>query len=168
MDGNSAPVSIARRVLVIVPSRHSAWSTAWDKPEKVIEIALEVLKEKGLIPIDRCELSDARFIAKERWTAVTYLVFDIFHTAYDPVTAHIAGRNDLPLLAVWIGNHTAMAATKGLEMQVNEDVREIHDNTGLGSQPPFDIDHLNGSGPTYSRPRTVIILPANNIPAPNC
>ncbi|KAI0905747.1 hypothetical protein F4823DRAFT_632396 [Ustulina deusta] len=169
MDPSSAAGSKARRVLVVVSCRHGLYATAWDSPEKVIEIAIGVLKEKGLLPIDTCELSDARLIAKDRWSVVTYLVFDIFHTTYDPVTAHIVGKNDLPLLAVWAGKpHKAMAATKGLELKVNEDVRDIHDVTGLGSQPPFDIDHLNGNAPIYPRPRTVEILPANTLPHPNC
>ncbi|KAI0381490.1 hypothetical protein F5Y04DRAFT_62441 [Hypomontagnella monticulosa] len=141
------------RITVNVSCKHNLWSKAWDTPTEVIEAACGVLKEEHLV--DTVELSDIRFIAKERWQPITFIVFDIFHTTYRPETAHIASHNTLPVVMVYFNNNTkAMAAPKLIEDKVNEEVRDIHDNTGLGSQPPYAIDHMNGNIPSYPRPRS--------------
>ncbi|PNY20399.1 Uncharacterized protein TCAP_07425 [Tolypocladium capitatum] len=38
--------------------------------------------------------------------------------------------------------------------RVNRDIRAIYKSTGLGSRPPFNVDHSEGRVPFYNNPRS--------------
>jgi hypothetical protein len=147
------------RVLVDVSRTSQYWSEAWTFSERVISIALEVLKEQyfnGEPGVgEACLPKHARFLAKDRWDTHTYLVFDLFHDSYDSTRAHLPGQNELPVILVSLrGNKkTAARAGKMIENRVNRDIENLHNWTGIGSQPPFSVDHADGKSPVYPRPR---------------
>ncbi|KID94941.1 hypothetical protein MAJ_09070, partial [Metarhizium majus ARSEF 297] len=147
----------AKRVLVSVSSKSPYWSEAWESSLQVIETALGLLKESKLVCSDNAEHAKPRFLVKERWNVRTFIVFDIFHDTYDPDTAHISGQNDLPVISVFLGETISMnVASSFVENEVNRKVQEIHDATGIGSRPPFSVDHMNGNVPCYPNPRTTV------------
>jgi hypothetical protein len=157
---------IPTRVLVDVSRTSPYWSQAWTSSESVISVALEVLKENCFIdqdyqPDDGSENREAaiprdcRFLAKDRWDTHTYLVFDLFHDSYDPVYAHLPDQNALPVIKVSLRRikRTAVTAGKIIENKVNSDLQNLHNWTGIGSQPPFSVDHADGRSPIYPSPR---------------
>jgi len=150
--------SAARRVLIVVSRKSRHWLKAWTSSEELITIALGVLQQDELISSDaQSDSSVIKLLATERWDLRTFIVFDIFHDTYDPDTAHLPGHNDLPVISVFLGRHEkASIAGKPMENKVNNDIRALHDATGLGSRPPFIVDHAEGKVPFYSNPRTCI------------
>lgn len=141
------------RVFASVSSRSPLFPIAWEDPQSVVQDALKLVIQQGLNPAN----TSSRLLAVERWSRV-HIVFDLGHDDYKPEAAHLLGQNDLPVLAVDFsrdGTNTARAASTGLQDEVNKQIREIHDLTGFGSQPPFFIDHANGSVPTFPHPRTM-------------
>lgn len=148
----------AKRALLVVSPTSRHWSQAWTSSKELIPIALRVFQEEELIPTDlHSDSSQITLIATERWDLRTFIVFDMFHDSYDPDMAHLPGCNDLPVVCVFFGrNEKAIRAGKPLENKVNKDIRALHDKTGLGSRPPFVIDHANGKVPVYLNPRTCI------------
>lgn len=95
--GNSKPW----RVLVSVSSRNPHYSEAWTSCQEVINIALQLIREKSLIAFDA---DDPRYqvLATERWNMRVYIVFDIFNELYDPDTAHLPGQNDISVISVFL------------------------------------------------------------------
>lgn len=148
----------AKRVLIIVSRNSPHWIKAWTSSEELIVSAIGVMQEKQLIPSDaRDDPSAITFLAKERRDLRTLIVFDLFHDAYDPYNAHLPGRNDLPVISVFFGrNESASIAGKPMENKVNCDLRRLHNATGLGSRPPFVVDHADGRVPFYPNPRNAI------------
>lgn len=144
---------MGQRVFVSVSSRSPLFPVAWENPEMVIQDAIKLVIQQDLNPANTAP----RLLVVERWSRI-YVVFDLGHDNYKPETAHISGQNDLPVVAVDFsrdGISTARAASTGLQDEVNKQIREIHDLSGLGSQPPFIIDHANGKVPTFPYPRTM-------------
>lgn len=149
--------SDAKRVIISVSSKSPYWSEAWESSFEVCQVALELIEKSKLISFDTGELPKSKFLVKERWNVRTFVVFDIFHDAYDPDEAHLPGHNDLPVIVVYLGQKTSTSVASSLvEGEVNRRVREIHDVTGLGSRPPFSIDHMDGNVPCYTNPRTKV------------
>lgn len=148
----------AKRVLIVVSPASRCWSKAWTSSKELITIALRVLQQEELIPSDaHSDSSPITLLATERWDLRTFIVFDIFHDTYDPDTAHLPGCNDLPVVWVFFGrDERANVAGKPMENKVNNDIRALHDATGLGSRPPFVVDHADGKVPVYLNPRTII------------
>jgi hypothetical protein len=120
-----------------------------------------------LVLLDADKLPEPTLLVKERWSSRTYIVFDIFHDQYDPSTAHVPGQNDLPVTLIFLSKKgkeesaSVGIAPRQIEDKVNNDVRDIHDATRLGSRPPFSVDHMNGNVPCYPNPRTT---PARSAP----
>jgi len=144
------------RVLVAVSSKSPHWSTAWTSSEVVINLALELVIKHQLIT---CDINTPyQLLATERWNRRTFLVFDLFHDLYDPDSAHLPGQNILPVISVSLYEKKEVANLAGTPMsnQVNRDLQKLHNSTGIGSRPPFVVDHANGNVPTYRRPRNVI------------
>jgi len=140
------------RVVVNASNKGQHWAKAWDSPEEVINIALGLIKESNLISLDD-EPLEPRFLVKERWNARTFIVFDIFHDLYDPDTAHI-DQKDLPVILVYLSEKKSVnLAVGGMGKVINDKIREIHNDTGLGSRPPFTVDHIDGKVPRYYNPR---------------
>ncbi len=140
------------RVLVHVSRKGPHWAKAWESPEDVISIALELVKESSLAPPDSNEPLP-RFLVKERWNVRAFVIFDIFHGLYDPDTAHIDQTN-LPVILVYLGKkQTVGPVASGMSNVINNLVRDVHNDTGLGSRPPFSVDHRDGNIPRYFQPR---------------
>ncbi|KAM7188714.1 hypothetical protein V8F33_010484, partial [Rhypophila sp. PSN 637] len=148
----------AKRVLIVVSRTSHHWSKAWTSSKELITIALRVLQQEELIPsYVHSDSSSITLLATERWDLRTFIVFDIFHDTYDPDMAHLPGHNDLPVVWVFFGRDEragANIAGKPMENKVNNDIRALHDATGLGSRPPFVVDHADGKVPFYLNPRT--------------
>lgn len=148
----------AKRVVIIISKRSPHWRNAWVSDEGIVTIALRLIQEKQLIPVDvqNCT-STVKVLAKERWDLRTFIVFDIFNDTYDPDTAHLPGQNDLPVISVFLSrNESASEAGTPMLNKVNSDIRAIHNATGQGSRPPFVVDHSGGNVPFYPNPRTCI------------
>ncbi|KAG8157844.1 hypothetical protein KVR01_012506 [Diaporthe batatas] len=149
---------MARRVFVSVSKNSPLFNAAWEDPEMVVLEAFRLVQHHGLVPSGSAPAT--RLLAVERWNRI-HLVFDIGHDAYDAGTAHLPEENKLTVLAVHFsgkgtqGTETAKPAPGKLADEVNKEIQEIHDLTGIGSQPPFIIDHANGKVPVYSNPRTM-------------
>lgn len=90
---------------------------------------------------------------KERFDARTFLVFDIFSDLYDPDTAHEDQTDFNAVLVSLSENQTVNPIPEGMVKDINRMVRDIHNDTGLGSRPPFSVDHANGKIPRYGKPR---------------
>ncbi|KAK7972425.1 hypothetical protein PG988_006559 [Apiospora saccharicola] len=147
-----------KRVFVSVSPKNSYYPGAWMSPDAIVSQAIDLIQKNGLIT--PTEPPIPRILLQERWNRI-HIVFDVFNNSYDPETAHLLGLNDLDVLEVYFSaqggvdtKHTAIAKS-GLQAEVNKQLREIHDWTGVGSQPPFIVDHSNGHVPTYSHPRTL-------------
>lgn len=143
----------ATRILVIVSSRSPYWTQALESAEVMGGIALDILKQNSLLSCS----TTPRFVAEEKFTTRTHLIFDVFYDDYRPETAHLPGQGDLlPVLQVWLSKEPrAGIANPKIQDMVNERVREIHDLMGMGSVPPFSVDHSNGQVPTFWHPRTL-------------
>jgi len=138
------------RVLINVSRKNSYWSEAWQSPKKVIFAALELM---GIKVAER----DMLFLAKERWNKRVYIVIDIFNDRYDSTTAHLLGQNDLPVIMVLLNereNSVCHSPGTQISNKVNKDIRDVHDAMGIGSRPPFTVDHANGHVPCYPNPRS--------------
>jgi len=152
-------MTTATRVFVSVSSKSSHYNSAWDSPDSIVRFALQVVKDSNLRSWD--ELPTPRFLAKERWQRI-HIAFGIFNNTYDPQTAHLAGQNDLPVIAVYLtgksanDDNNALMASASLEEEVNQTIRDLHNWHGNGSHPPFAVDHANNNVPTYPNPRTLI------------
>ncbi|TWU77384.1 hypothetical protein ED733_006057 [Metarhizium rileyi] len=145
----------AKRILVSVSSKSPYWSEAWESSLQVIKAALGLLEESKLICSDGNEHAKPRFLVKERWNVRTFIVFDMFYDTYDPNTAHLPSQNNLPVNSVFLGEKISMSVASNLvENEVNRRVQEIHDATGIGSRPPFSVDHMSGNMPCYTNSRT--------------
>ena len=146
----------AKRVLIMVSRRSPQWEKAWTSPEELIAIAQRLAQESGLLPQGvQDDPSATRFLAKERWDGRTFIVFDVYHDAYDPDRAHLQGRDNLPVIEVYLSQRqTARMAGNPTANKVNGDVRALHNATGPGSRPPFNVDHSEGRVPFYNNPRS--------------
>lgn len=138
-----------KRILILMrdSSRH------WLKTDaEIIDTALQLISQQAL------NLNDYRFIAKEMWGTVTFYIVDLFHHDYDPDTAHKEGENDLPLIIVRFSKkkETALQEKQTMEDFVNQRLRQLHDDEGYGSKPPFYVDHRDGKIPSYPSPRTSV------------
>ncbi|KAI0477271.1 hypothetical protein GGR56DRAFT_636565 [Xylariaceae sp. FL0804] len=170
----------ARRIFVRITDRHAAYEYAWDSPDRVIQAALDLVrKQQDLIPRAAAAAAAAAplllLLAKERTPSRVDIIFDVCNDAFDPERAHLPGEhNDLPVVAVFLGggrgravgvglvntdtdtdidSERAARADAGLEGRVNQAVRNHHDMNGVGSRPPFAVDHVSGGIPKYWSPR---------------
>lgn len=150
---------MARRVFISVSRSSPLFNAAWENPESVVADAFRLVQRHGLVSTGLGPAS-TRLVAVERWNRI-HLVFDIGHGAYDAATAHLPEENNLTVLAVYFsgkggnGTETASLAPGMLANKVNRKVQDIHDWTGIGSQPPFITDHANGKVPIYPNPRSM-------------
>lgn len=146
-----------KRVVIAVSRKSPHWAKAWVFGEELIALALRLMEEKHIISpnITPNDPDAVRLLATERWDIRTYIVFDVFHGTYDPDTAHLPGENDLPVISVFLGQkESAGVAGRPMANKVNSDIRALHNSTGLGSRPPFFVDHADGKVPFYPNPRT--------------
>ncbi|KAF1991388.1 hypothetical protein K402DRAFT_459405 [Aulographum hederae CBS 113979] len=116
------------------------------------QMSLQLISPEPLDP------KDTKLVAKELWGIVNFLIIDLFHSTYEPTTAHLQSANDLPVLTVRLSKKKETAKFEGLpiESRVNQQLRELHDHEGPGSEPPFLVDHTHGNVPTYPNPRSAI------------
>ncbi|KND93255.1 hypothetical protein TOPH_02395 [Tolypocladium ophioglossoides CBS 100239] len=152
VEGSKAP----KRVLVVVSPKSPHWHAAWDSSDELVAVAFALLQQTQLIPQDaQNDSSTVRLLAKERWDVRRFLVFDLFHKTYNADTAHQADQDDLPVISVFFGKKESIsAAGRPMANKVNADIRAIHNSTGLGSRPPFEVDHADGKVPFYNNPRS--------------
>ncbi|PHH75482.1 hypothetical protein CDD80_2352 [Ophiocordyceps camponoti-rufipedis] len=150
----------AKRILISISRKSSHWSTAWTCPDEVMAVALGLINEDHLISSDGYnDASKCLFVAKERWDVRIFIVFDVYNQGYSPENAHSPGSNDLPVTLVILSRREHVkAAPTPIMLKANKELEQLHDRTGLGSRPPFSVDHANGQHPIYHRPRTCIIL----------
>lgn len=144
----------ALRVLIYASSKGQYREKAWDCPEAVIDHALQLLQKSDLdVPLDPANPAVPLFLVKERMQARTWVVFDIFHDNYKPDTAHV-DFDEIPVIGVYLCSKESVSFLhSGMSKVVNAKVREIHDDTGLGSRPPFSVDRTDGKVPCYYNPR---------------
>jgi len=149
-----------KRVFVSVSRKSPYWSKAWTSSEEVISVVLRLMRENNLVALDtNDDPSQHLFLVKERWDKRTFIVFDIFNNTYNPDNAHLPGQNDLPVISVFLHrNESANIAGGLIANQVNKELRDLHNSTGPGSQPPFIVDHANGKVPSYPNPRTCTLV----------
>ncbi|KAJ9130181.1 hypothetical protein NKR23_g12313 [Pleurostoma richardsiae] len=96
----------------------------------------------------------------ERWDSHVFIVCDLFNINYDPLNAHLDGKNELPVMVVRIcqGDHSSVVKAKELQAidRVGEQLRSFHDLHGWNDSPPYRIDHANGVHPVYHSPRSLV------------
>ncbi|KAI6350993.1 hypothetical protein MCOR25_010226 [Pyricularia grisea] len=155
-QANPTPI----RVAVAVSSKSPHWTTAWEHPDEIIQMATKYLREKDIIKTDD---STPFFLAKERYATRIMLVFDLFHESYDSESAHVAEQNKLSVSMVSLSTEIVLVnTTRYIQDEVNESIRLLHDLHGFGSRPPFTVDHAHGNIPTYPNPRWCRYLGAEN------
>lgn len=153
-----APANRATRLFINISNKSPYYQKAWDFPDGIVDVAVDTVIGNNLLSSRPLA---SRILLLERWNRL-FIVIDVNHDAYDPDTAHLPGRDELPVIEVHLsrrqGIDTASASTARIELQqkVNEAIRERHNQTGKGSRPPFRVDHANGNVPTYMNPRTLI------------
>ncbi|KJZ68999.1 hypothetical protein HIM_11615 [Hirsutella minnesotensis 3608] len=105
------------------------------------------------ISLDPKDPPKPRLLVKERWTARTFVVFDLFNNSYNPDTAH-TDQDEISVIQVSLSEKESVnLAATGVRKIINNKVREIHNDTGFGSRPPFSVDHTDGKVPRYYNPR---------------
>ncbi|KAH8669289.1 hypothetical protein BGZ61DRAFT_460732 [Ilyonectria robusta] len=145
----------AKRVFISISRKSHYWPRAWESSEEMIEVAVDHIKKNDPAALSADGALEPMFLVKERWPSQVWIVFDVFNDAYDPANAHLPGRNDLPVITVSLGERdVVISASNVMEDRVNKAVQDVHDLHGIGSRPPFSIDHANGNIPTYPNPRT--------------
>lgn len=145
----------ARRVFVSISNKSCHWSRAWESSEAIIELAVAYIKKSDPAALNAEKALEPTFLIRERWTSRIWIVFDLFNNAYDPENAHLPEHNDLPVTMVSFGERDVVSpASTIIEDRVNKAVQDAHDLHGIGSHPPFSIDHSNGNVPTYPNPRS--------------
>lgn len=143
---------IPTRILVTVSSLSQHWAEARTSAKRIETIAFGILEEEGLLPKN----SSVKLVAEERFDTRVHLVFDVFYDDYQPEIAHLRGQGELRVLHVSMSKtQDARKASPAIQKMVNDRIRQIHDQTGIGSVPPFFIDYTNGKVPTYWNPRTM-------------
>lgn len=145
-------ITTPMRVFVSISTKSSHWSKAWDRGEEVIKMALVRLQEHSAdVTVDTPTL----YLARQRWPPRICIAFDLFRDSYDPATAHLAEENNLPVTMVSLAQKdVVVSASSFIQDQVNREVRSAHDAHGVGSRPPFTIDHANGNVQMCPNPRT--------------
>lgn len=145
------------RILVVVKRQKSeqAWREAWDDPGKLITRALRHLKHDELVsPEDEYNGPNCRFMAVSRWDPLTFLAFDLFHTGYNALEAHLEGRDELPITPIHLRRANKLKSYPPQPIgHVNGVIRRAHDMHGWDARPPYRIDHANGVHPTYLHAR---------------
>lgn len=164
-----ATLDCATRVLVKVSRRSPSpsYDDAWKFPEKIIHAAVNLMRECHFLPPDSAP--NPLFVAKDRWSNATRIVFDLFHDTYNPDDAHLPGQNDLPVIVVYFTSkgkanpQSIQKAKAGVEVEVNKTIRDLYDMNGFGSRPPFAEDHTNGNVPTYFNSRSLIRVDSGQL-----
>lgn len=149
---NSAMTPKPLRVAVKVPSQSPSYTAAWDDGDRILTRALDAMTEASII--DSIDAPKPRLIALDRYNLAVFIVFDVFHDAYDASTGHLREQNDLRVCTVYFGRREVAAtmAPEGIRRMVNEEIQRLHNLNGDGSVPPFRADHLNGQGAHYEKP----------------
>ncbi|KAH8707023.1 hypothetical protein GQ44DRAFT_493386 [Phaeosphaeriaceae sp. PMI808] len=140
------------RVLISISRKSECWDRAWGASEEVISDALGLL-QKTFSDLHVHRDSSYLFIAKERWDMRIFIIFDFQHVSYDPDSAHLPDQNDLPVIIVYLQQEKASFAGAPLKNRVNMQIQKLHNSTGLGSRPPFAVDHADGKVPCYPNVR---------------
>lgn len=145
------------RVLIIVKHASQRWAT---DDAQVIDAALHLVSQVHHRGQEIWTRRGHKLIAKEMWECFNCLVVDVAHDEYNWNTAHLEGENDLPVITVRFSGKKETASIEGaaITTRVNQELRQLHDNEGYDSKPPFFVDHTNGRVPTYPKPRTVLPL----------
>lgn len=149
------------RILIKVRRRCPGWDQAWKEPQKTITQVLRSLNYDKLITPDDVYNSPAcRFMAVERWDSHTFIVVDLFNHDYDYSEAHLPGKNILPVRIVSISQGVDGLRFKAQEPRaipaIDEELRVAHDHHGWKVEPPYKIDHANGTHPVYWKPRSAV------------
>lgn len=103
------------------------------------------------IPLDE---SHYKLLAIQKWQQLTIMIFDIFHTGYDPSTAH--HKADLPVILIDYGKRLSYARTTSPEFRdrINDHVAHEHNSNGWDGKPPFFQDQTSLVPRTYYFPRS--------------
>ncbi|KAI1089508.1 hypothetical protein F5B19DRAFT_372720 [Rostrohypoxylon terebratum] len=116
------------------------------------------------VVFDTCSIlqvpsEESRLIAVQKWPQLDILVFEVFHDAYDPKTAH--HKADLPVLLVDYGKASSVAKNVSLEFRgtINKHVASQHNLHGWDAEPPFIEDHTSPGPRKYENPRDTTLLP---------
>ena len=106
------------------------------------------------IPINDSHLT---LLVIEKWEKLDVLAFDVFHAAYNPLTAH--HEVSLPVVLVDFGKRYSVVKPAGPEFQkeVNVAVAREHNLNGWDATPPYIADHTGTKVPTYPNPRNLIV-----------
>lgn len=71
------------------------------------------------------------------------LVINLHHDDYNPDIAYLLGQGVQPVITVFLGRvEKACVAAHPMANRVNDDIRDLHRVTGLGSKSPFTVSHM--------------------------
>jgi len=149
----------AVRVLLVVSQKSPHWSQSWLSTEDVLPVALNAVREAGLIHKGGTE-PPLRLLVKQKWHLRVLIVFDIFNGSYHAELGHLPKHNNLPVLIAYFGSKgvSARAADPGMQARVNKDTGYAHNVNGEHSIPPYVADHTGGAVPFYLNPRDSSLL----------
>ncbi|OAA67544.1 hypothetical protein ISF_03720 [Cordyceps fumosorosea ARSEF 2679] len=156
---------VPKRILIDVSPFSDYRDEAFDDPDKVIDIALSLLKRKGLIPAEtQNNQSDVKLVIKLISRYDTKVIFDLFHDTFDAARAHLYGQ-DPPVCIVSMRHgkrEKAYPANRSQELKVDFEIRFLHNRYGTGCKPPFSEDSRQGS--VWSIPsRISAIMPSTTL-----
>jgi hypothetical protein len=131
------------RIAVIIYPGNTNYKSAWDETDKIIELAIKVLRGKERIP-QESKVEDTRFLKLHLFDHSAKVLFDIFHDQLNVETAHLVGQ-ELPVIVVSMGNRrTRVFEANELQKAIaNWEIRKSFNQTGTGSKPPFKSDFRN-------------------------
>ncbi|KAL5359236.1 hypothetical protein BJX96DRAFT_148032 [Aspergillus floccosus] len=146
------------RVLVIISNKSEHWDQAWRASEDILPITLQIMKDRHLMSYSDDSTPPTRLLAKKKYPAHVFLVYDIANTDYSPENGHLPHQNKLPVTIVRLSQKLqAYQASLPIQNSVNQGISEIHNLNGIGSLPPFVEDHTAGV-PLYTDPRDTSLL----------
>ncbi|ROT39844.1 hypothetical protein SODALDRAFT_331970 [Sodiomyces alkalinus F11] len=137
------------RVCARASQRSEEYTTAWEKPDNLIETTIEAMKEQN-IPTGTPNL-----VAVQQLDLAIFVVFDLFYHDYDPRLGHLAQFNNLPVCEVVFKRGKVRAAMSSAERAryVNDQIRTFHILNGQEGRPPFREDLSKGQRAHYGAPR---------------
>ncbi|KJZ69427.1 hypothetical protein HIM_11177 [Hirsutella minnesotensis 3608] len=145
----------AKRVFVSISSKSKHWAQAYNSAESAVNVALDLIKQRGLVPQD---VDTPRLLIEDKFGSRTHIVFDILHDSYRSETAHLPDEGHLPVIAVWLGTRESVqTATQGLRNKVNDEVRQWHTLMGAERNPPFFFDRSGGAFPIFMDPQAAAV-----------
>jgi hypothetical protein len=119
------------RVLLNISCKSCHWQTACESPEEIVKIAIDAIQKNNWLSPNASASLKHTLLVTEKWTPQVFIVFDLFNDSYDPDTAHLPDRNDLPVFPIYISRKGEKetidlgARSQEIDNLVNADVRAV-------------------------------------------